>query len=104
MRSATLFFDVSRGVSNMPKGISRRNVLKLGTTAAIGFAAPTVISTRRVRAAETVRVGSLLDQTGPINISGLPAVAGTKFAIDEINKSGGLLGQQLELVQYDTQS
>src|SRR5439155_20500784 len=32
------------------------------------------------------------------------AIAGTEYAVAEINAKGGLLGKQLELIQYDTQS
>ncbi len=87
---------------------NRRKFLK---TAATGVALatgmtgfPGILCVRRAYAANEVPVGSLLDQTGSFNISGLPGIAGTQFAIDEINRNGGLLGKQLLLKQYDTQS
>jgi len=89
----------------MQSRITRRNLVKVATGfAAIAIGSPAVLRARRAHAATSVAVGSLLDQTGPINISGIPGIAGTKFAIDEINRGGGLLGKQLELRHYDTQS
>jgi len=68
-------------------------------------AAPALLKLRPAWAqGKKVPVGSLLDKTGGINIYGLPAIAGTEFAVAEINAKGGLLGKQLELIQYDTQS
>ena len=94
----------------MSKRITRRSFLKkaaltgglAAATTVTGF--PYILKFRRARAASTVPVGSLLDKTGPINIYGNPAIAGTEYAVAEINANGGLLGKQLDLIQYDTQS
>ncbi|MGH2403762.1 MAG: substrate-binding domain-containing protein, partial [bacterium] len=51
-----------------------------------------------------IKVGSLLDGTGPINIYGLPMIDATQFAVDDINAKGGVLGRRLRLVALDTQS
>ncbi len=51
-----------------------------------------------------VVVGSLLDATGPLNIYGKEMTNATELAIDDINENGGVLGQQLKLVAFDTQS
>jgi urea transport system substrate-binding protein len=51
-----------------------------------------------------VVVGSILDETGPLNIYGVPMADATKFAIEDINAKGGVLGRQLKLVTYDAQS
>ena len=53
---------------------------------------------------EPIRVGSLLDETGPLNIYGTPMVDATRLAIDDINAKGGVLGRQLELVALDSKS
>ena len=53
---------------------------------------------------EPIRVGSLLDETGPLNIYGTPMVDATRLAIADINASGGVLGRQLELVALDSKS
>jgi branched-chain amino acid transport system substrate-binding protein len=49
-------------------------------------------------------VGSILDQTGPLNIYGTAMQHATEFAIDDINANGGVLGRKLKLVSYDAQS
>lgn len=49
-------------------------------------------------------VGSILDQTGPINIYGKPMQDATELAIKDINDKGGVLGRKLKLVAYDAQS
>ena len=51
-----------------------------------------------------IAVGSVLDETGPLNIYGKPMADATKLAIKDINDSGGVLGRKLKLVAYDTQS
>ena len=53
---------------------------------------------------EPIRVGSLLDETGPLNIYGTPMADATRLAIAAINASGGVLGRQLELVALDSKS
>ncbi len=55
-------------------------------------------------AMESIRVGSLLDETGPLNIYGTPMADATRLAIADINAQGGVLGRQLELVALDAKS
>src|SRR5438105_1316146 len=89
----------------MARQLDRRSFLR--TAAVVGGATmvPAMIRLRPSWAqGKKVPVGSLLDKTGGINIYGLPAIAGTEYAVAEINAKGGLLGKQLELIQYDTQS
>lgn len=54
-------------------------------------------------AQDTIKVGAPLPMTGPYAGDGVGYYQGVKFAIDEINAAGGLLGKQLELVRFDTQ-
>lgn len=51
-----------------------------------------------------ITVGSVLDQTGPLDIYGKGMTIATKMAVDDINSSGGVNGKKLKLVAYDTQS
>ena len=51
-----------------------------------------------------VKVGSVLDETGPLNIYGSAMSDATKLAIKDINAKGGVNGRQLQLVSYDAQS
>jgi urea transport system substrate-binding protein len=83
--------------------LTRRTALRQLSGTALGLAVVN-IPQRRAQAADEIVVGNLLDSTGPINIYGLPMVDATKFAIDDINASGGVAGKKLRLVQFDTQS
>ena len=51
-----------------------------------------------------VPVGSILDGTGGLNIYGTVMIDSTNFAVDDINKKGGVLGRQLKLTAFDAQS
>lgn len=53
---------------------------------------------------QPIAVGSILAETGPLSVYGAPMAAATKLAVDSINESGGVLGRQLELTSYDSQS
>ncbi|MBZ9653178.1 ABC transporter substrate-binding protein [Phyllobacterium lublinensis] len=55
-------------------------------------------------AEETIKVASIHDASGVLDILGKPMAAMTQMAIDEINAGGGLLGKKIELKSYDTQS
>ncbi|MFK7996556.1 MAG: ABC transporter substrate-binding protein [Granulosicoccus sp.] len=80
--------------------ISRRNLLKATSAGIIGSALPF----HQAMAADTIKLGSVLDNSGNLDIYGKPMVLATKLAAEEINAAGGLLGQQVEVTQYDTQS
>ena len=59
---------------------------------------------RVARAAETLKIGMVLPVTGPAAAVGGYALAGAKIALDRVNKSGGVLGKQLELITEDDQT
>ena len=52
----------------------------------------------------TLSVGSILDETGPLNAYGIPMQEATRLAVDDIDKNGGVLGKQLKLNDLDSQS
>jgi urea transport system substrate-binding protein len=83
--------------------VSRRAVLRDGAAAGLGMSASMLLG-RQANAADDIAVGSILDATGPINIYGLPMIDATKFAVDGINQSGGVLGRKLRLIETDCQS
>jgi urea transport system substrate-binding protein len=83
--------------------VSRRQVLRDGAVAGLGMSASMLLG-RQAKAADDIAVGSILDATGPINIYGLPMIDATKFAVDAINQSGGVLGRKLRLIEADCQS
>lgn len=83
--------------------INRRTFLAAGSAAALGsFAMPALVG--RARAADKIRLGSLLDTSGLFDAYGKPMDMALRLAIDQINSSGGLLGREVEIVAYDTQS
>jgi urea transport system substrate-binding protein len=50
---------------------------------------------------DTVTVGILHSTTGTMSISETGSVQAEKLAIEQINKSGGVLGRQIEIIQED---
>jgi len=52
-------------------------------------------------AADTIKVGVPLPQTGAYAASGEDYFKGIKMAVDEINQSGGLLEKQLQIIRFD---
>jgi urea transport system substrate-binding protein len=83
--------------------ITRRDAVRGAVAAGFGVAASTLVG-RSAVAADEIAVGSILDATGPINIYGLPMIDATKFAVENINESGGVLGRKLRLIETDCQS
>jgi len=55
-------------------------------------------------AADTIKLGAILDKSGPFDAYGKPMDMATQLAVSEINAAGGLLGREVEIVGYDTQS
>lgn len=70
---------------------------------AIGVAAPYVIGSARAQAA-TIKIGMCAPVTGPAAESGGYAIKGARLALDAVNKAGGVLGKQLELIVEDDQT
>ena len=52
-------------------------------------------------AAEPIKVGSVLSVTGPAAFLGDPELKTLQLYVEKINKEGGVLGRQLQLVHYD---
>lgn len=80
---------------------SRRHFLGSMSSVALGSMLPFSDSFAQ---GAPIKVGSVLDNSGNLDIYGKPMVMATSMAIDEINAAGGLLGRKLQAVQYDTQS
>ncbi|HQZ11257.1 MAG TPA: ABC transporter substrate-binding protein [Devosia sp.] len=55
-------------------------------------------------AQETVKIPCLCEASGAAAVSGTNLSDGAHLAIEEINAAGGILGKQIEMVNYDTQS
>ena len=83
----------------------RRDALKTALIAATGatFAMPTIVSAQPA----TVKLGAVGSVTGAIAYTGTQARHGIQFAVDQINKAGGiksLNGAKVEIVFVDAQS
>ena len=61
-----------------------------------------VISGASNALAQTVKIGWLSSLTGPLSSAAIAENQGVQLAVDEINKSGGILGRQIELLTRDT--
>jgi hypothetical protein len=51
---------------------------------------------------EPLRIGTLLPLTGSLAFLGPPEVAGAQLAVQDINEAGGVLGQDVELIEGDS--
>src|ERR1700743_3175213 len=70
---------------------------------AAGVAAPYVLRSANAQAA-TIKIGMCVPGTGPAGEQGLWAQNGAKLALEAVNKAGGILGKQGELVIEDDQT
>jgi urea transport system substrate-binding protein len=59
---------------------------------------------KRASSAEPIKLGCLMDWTGPLSLEGKPMIQTTEYAVDQLNSAGGLLGRQIKMITYDTQS
>ena len=90
--------------------LGRRQFLKTvsATTLAVGA---TPLRWRHAHAAEEIRIGALCELSGPASTIGSQQALGIQFAVDEINKTGGILGKgpgiggrPIKLIIEDTES
>ena len=82
--------------------MNRRALLKTTTGAATSLALPGIVG--RAFADDTIRIASLLDLSGGLDAAGKPMQDTITLAVEEINQAGGLLGKQISLITYDTQT
>ncbi|MBR0933702.1 ABC transporter substrate-binding protein [Bradyrhizobium jicamae] len=57
-----------------------------------------------VQADGGIKIGSIFDLTGGLNIYGIQQNNALKLAVDALNAKGGVLGKPIEVVSYDAQS
>jgi branched-chain amino acid transport system substrate-binding protein len=76
----------------------RRRALT-GMMAAAGVA---LLTGQPAGAAESIKIGWLSSLTGPLSSAAIAENEGVKFAVQEINARGGVLGRPLELITRDT--
>jgi branched-chain amino acid transport system substrate-binding protein len=70
---------------------------------AAGIAAPYLIKSANAQGA-TIKIGMCAPVTGPAAESGGYAIKGAKLALEAVNKAGGILGKQGELIVEDDQT
>ena len=89
-----------KGRPPRPRLIERRSALKTGLAwAACAFAAPLPIGARED---PPVKIGIVEPLTGVFAQLAEAEVAGARLAIDEINRSGGILGREAQLMVADS--
>ena len=79
--------------------LSRRTTI----TALLG-AATAGWANLRARAADPIRIGTILSVSGPAAFLGQDMKDGAQLAVDEINEAGGVGGRKIEWIFYDAQS
>jgi branched-chain amino acid transport system substrate-binding protein len=68
------------------------------------LAASTSLSLASARAAEPIKIGFGMAQSGPLGGNGRAALVAINMWGDEINARGGLLGRPVKLIYYDDQT
>ena len=75
---------------------------------AAGVAAPYVIGSaaraQGTSSGATIKIGMCAPITGPAAEAGKYATSGAKLAVEAVNKAGGVLGKQIELIVEDDQT
>ncbi len=78
----------------------RRNVLKVGAAlagvSALGF--PAIVHSQ----SDKVKIGHLTPRTGFLGALGEYAVMAITLAVEDVNKAGGVMGRQIELLAEDS--
>src|SRR6201996_2333466 len=80
--------------------LSRRAILKSGAAAAVFT--PALL--RQAAAADPIVIASMYDLSGGLEASGKPMYDVLNFAVGEMNEAGGLLGREIKVVSFDTQT
>jgi branched-chain amino acid transport system substrate-binding protein len=67
----------------------------------LALGAALAVSALTAFAADPIKIGSVLSVTGPAAFLGDPELKTLQMYVEDINKKGGVLGRNLELVHYD---
>src|SRR5260370_32484648 len=93
-------WEDSMGISQRSWPVDRRTLLTTGAAiAAVQFSSPFII---KARGETPVRIGMVDPLTGVYAPIAQADVVGAKFATEEINKKGGILGRPVELLIEDS--
>jgi branched-chain amino acid transport system substrate-binding protein len=79
---------------------SRRNALKAGAALAATSAFPNFA----IGQSGPIKIGMSMPQTGSLGAGGQAALLALRMWVEDVNKKGGLLKRQVELIAYDDQT
>lgn len=65
------------------------------------LAGPVSADTQGVTA-DTIKIGSLADLSGPLSIGGAPSIRAARMRFDQVNEAGGIHGRKIEFITEDT--
>ena len=86
--------------SRTTAGMGRRTLLLSGATlGATQLASPLII---KARGETPVKIGMVDPLTGILSALAQSEVEGAKYAVDEVNQKGGILGRQVQLLVEDS--
>src|ERR1700726_1862065 len=95
-----LVWEDNMGTAQRPWRVDRRSILKTSAAlAAVQFSSPFII---KARGETPVRIGMVDPLTGVYAAIAQSEGVGAKFAVEEINKKGGILGRPVELLIEDS--
>lgn len=84
----------------LSRRIGRRTILRAGgAIGALQLTSPFII---KARGEEPIKIGMIDPITGVYSAPANSEVEGAKFAVDELNKKGGILGRQVQLLVEDS--
>jgi branched-chain amino acid transport system substrate-binding protein len=78
--------------------LSRRSWLSACTALALSAFAPFSLAQQ-----QPIKIGMSMPQTGALSGGGKAALVALRMWVEDVNKKGGLLGRQVELIAYDDQ-
>ncbi len=84
--------------SSTTPGLRRRTLLQAAAGAAV-LGAPPIIA---ARGEEPVKIGFIDPLTGSLSALAQTEVQGAKYGVEEVNKSGGILGRPVQLLVEDS--
>src|SRR5690606_30523077 len=87
-------------------GLTRRDFLRMGASAAALLAVPAGLygTLARAATARPVKIGVIGSLTGAVSVWGRVTRDGATLAVEQINAAGGILGRPVELIVEDDAS
>jgi branched-chain amino acid transport system substrate-binding protein len=82
--------------------MSLTSVLRTAARGLAAFALAAIVGSASLTArADTIKIGAPIPQTGPFASDGGVMEKAIKLAVEDLNKAGGVLGQQVEVTFFD---